>query len=29
VNKDRSIRNLTGLPRGKPRYWVHGRRGDA
>lgn len=29
VNKDRPIRNLTGLPRGKPRYWVHGRRGDA
>ena len=29
VNKDRRIRNLTGLPRGKPRYWVHGRRGDA
>ncbi|GAA1227973.1 DNA-formamidopyrimidine glycosylase family protein [Rhodoglobus aureus] len=29
VNKDRPIRNLTGLPRGKPRYWVHGRRGEA
>ncbi|EAR25750.1 DNA glycosylase [marine actinobacterium PHSC20C1] len=29
VNKDRPIRNLTGLPRGKSRYWVHGRRGDA
>ncbi|MBH0008409.1 DNA-formamidopyrimidine glycosylase family protein [Salinibacterium sp. SWN1162] len=28
VNKDRPIRNLTGLPRGKPRYWVHGRRGE-
>jgi endonuclease-8 len=29
VNRDRPSRNLTGLPRGKPQYWVHGRRGDA
>ena len=29
VNKDRPVRNFTGLPRGKPRYWVHDRRGDA
>jgi endonuclease-8 len=28
VNTNRPTRNLTGLPRGKPRYWVHGRRGD-